>query len=189
MDAIDALLSRKSSAMLEKPAPSQEEIQILLQAAVRAPDHCRLRPWKFLIIENDARGALGDVMVEAQRIREPEVSGAMLEKTRGKPLRAPLIIVVIAKVKTHPKVPKVEQILSAGAAAQNIMIAAHALGYAGIWRSGAPCFDDHVRSSLGATDDDQIVGFLYLGTASKKPVLPNEPTDDYLEFWTGTHTR
>ncbi|USG62326.1 nitroreductase [Sneathiella marina] len=185
MEAIDALLSRKSSAMLDIPAPSPDEIQILLQAATRAPDHCRLRPWKFLIIENDARKALGDVMVEALRIRDPKASDAMLEKTRGKPLRAPLIIVVIAKVEEHPKVPNVEQVLSAGAAAQNIMIAAHALGYAGIWRSGAPCFDEHVREALGATGNDQIVGFLYLGTASKKPILPNEPIDEYLEFWTG----
>jgi nitroreductase len=185
MEAIDALLSRKSSAMLAKPAPSQEEIQILIQAAVRAPDHCRLRPWRFLIIENGAREALGDLLVEALRVRDPKASYAMIEKARGKPLRAPLIIVVIAKVEEHPKVPNVEQILSAGAAAQNIMIAAHALGYAGIWRSGAPCFDDHVRASLGATGEDQIVGFLYLGTASKKPVLPNESIDEFIENWTG----
>ena len=83
MEAIDALLSRKSSAMLGKPAPSQEEIQILIQAAVRAPDHCRLRPWKFLIIENGAREALGDLMVEALRVRDPKASDAMIEKTRG----------------------------------------------------------------------------------------------------------
>ncbi|MEH6546609.1 MAG: nitroreductase [Sneathiella sp.] len=185
MEAIDALLSRKSSAMLETPAPSQKEIQILLKAAVRAPDHCRLRPWKFLIVKNDAREALGNVMVEALKIRDPKASDAILEKTRGKPLRAPLIIVVIAKIEEHSKVPDVEQILSAGAAAQNIMIAAHALGYAGIWRSGAPCFDEHVRASLGATGKDQIVGFLYLGTASKKPVLPTASIDEFLDYWTG----
>lgn len=168
MEAIDALLSRKSSAMLEKPAPSQEEIQILIQAAIRAPDHCRLHPWKFLIIDNGAREALGDLMVGALRVRNPKASDSMIEKTQGKPLLAPLIIAVIVKVEEHPKVPNIEQILSAGAAAQNIVIAARALGYAGIWRSGAPCFDDHVRASLGATGEDQIVGFLYLGTASKK---------------------
>lgn len=185
MEAIDALLTRKSAAMLVGPAPSKEEISVLLQAAVRAPDHCRLRPWKFLVIEGGARETLGDVMVEALKIREPNATDAMILKTRAKPLRAPLIIVVVAKVENHPKVPNIEQILSAGAAAQNIMIAAHALGYAGIWRSGAPCFDDHVRAALGATGDDQIVGFLYLGTANRTPVLPNEPIDKYLENWTG----
>jgi nitroreductase len=185
MKAIDALLTRKSAAMLVGPAPSKEEIQILLKAAVRAPDHCKLRPWKFLVIENDAREALGEVMVEALKIRDSNATDAMVLKTRAKPLRAPLIIVVIAKVVPHPKVPNIEQILSAGAAAQNILIAAHALGYAGIWRSGAPCFDNHVRAALGAKGDDQIVGFLYLGTANKTPVLPDEFVEDYFEFWTG----
>lgn len=183
MDAIEALTSRKSVAMLEEPAPSRQELDTLLTAAVRAPDHCRLRPWRFIVIEGDGRRRLGDIFAEAQKLREPETTDAMQEKTRGKPLRAPMVIVVIAKTQEHPKVPKVEQILSAGAAAQNIMLAAHAMGYAGIWRSGSPCFDPNVKAALGAAQEDQIVGFLYLGTAGRAMPLPQEPVSDYVEHW------
>jgi nitroreductase len=185
MDAIEALTSRKSVAMLEEPAPSKDELETLFTAAVRAPDHCRLRPWRFVVIEGEGRNKLGNVFAEALKKREPDSTEAMQEKTRGKPLRAPMIIAVIAKVQDHPKVPHVEQILSAGAAAQNIMLAAHAMGYAGIWRSGSPCFDPHVKEALGAFDKDQIVGFLYLGTASRMMPLPQEPVADYVEHWSG----
>jgi len=185
MDALEALTTRKSVALLQEPAPSKDELDILLSAAVRAPDHCHLRPWRFLVIEGDSRRKLGDVFAEAQKIREPDSTEARQEKARGKPLRAPLIIVVVAKVQNHPKVPHIEQVISAGAAAQNILLAAHAMGYAGIWRSGAPCFDEHVRRALGVTGDDQIVGFLYLGTAGRAPQLSAEPISDYVEHWAG----
>ena len=185
MNAIEALVTRKSAAMLGEPGPSRDDLDVLMQAAVRAPDHCRLRPWRFLVIENEAREALGQVFMEALKRREPEATEAALMKAQSNPLRAPTIIVVIAKIEEHPKVPAIEQILSAGAAAQNIMIAAHALGYAGIWRSGAPCFDPYVKSALGAGEKDQIVGFLYLGTAVRTPALPQEPFADYMEIWKG----
>jgi nitroreductase len=185
MDAIDALLTRKSSAMLTTPAPSKDDLQVMMQAAVRAPDHCRLRPWRFIVVEGAAREKLGRIFEEALKVREPEATESMLRKEQGKPLRAPMVIAVIAKIEDHPKVPAVEQILSAGAAAQNIMLAAHALGYAGIWRTGKTCFDPNVAKALGAADTDQIVGFLYLGTAERKPVLLEESADDYVEIWEG----
>lgn len=183
MDAIEALTSRKSVAMLEEPAPSSQELETLFAAAVRAPDHCRLRPWRFIVMDGDGRARLGDIFAEALKQREPEATEAMQEKARGKPLRAPMVIVVIAKTQEHPKVPKVEQILSAGAAAQNIMLAAHAMGYAGIWRSGSPCFDPNVKAALGAEEEDQIVGFLYLGTAGRTMPIPQEPVSEYVEHW------
>ncbi|MCF8469128.1 MAG: nitroreductase [Sneathiella sp.] len=185
MNAIEALLTRKSSAMLSEPAPSKKELEILLQAAVRAPDHCHLRPWRFLVVENKAREAVGKGFKEALELRDPETTEAALLKAWGNPMRAPMVIVVIAKIEEHPKVPAIEQVLSAGAAAQNILIAAHALGYGGIWRSGKPCFDPHVKAALGARDKDQIVGFLYLGTAARTPVLPKDPISEYMEIWTG----
>jgi len=183
MDAIEALVTRKSSAMLTTPAPSKDDLKTMMQAAVRAPDHCRLRPWRFIVIEGAAREKLGRIFEEALKVREPDATEAMLQKERGKPMRAPLVIAVIAKIEVHPKVPEVEQILSAGAAAQNIMLAAHALGYAGIWRTGKTCFDPQVNAALGAAETDQIVGFLYLGTAERVPVLLEEPVDAYVEIW------
>ena len=185
MDAIEALISRRSAAMLTEPGPSKEDAEILVKAAMRAPDHCNLKPWRFLFIEGEARNALGDIFAEALEKREPETTSAALEKARGKPLRAPLIIAVIAKVQMHSKVPEVEQLLSAGAAAQNIMVAAHAMGYAGIWRTGKPCFDNHVKTALGASKNDQIVGFLYLGTAIRTPAVREEPIAKFAEIWKG----
>ena len=185
MDAIEALVTRKSSAKLIAPAPGKEDLNIMMQAAIRAPDHCRLRPWRFIVIEGSAREKLGRIFEDALKARDPDASEAMLNKERNKPLRAPMVIIVIAKVEEHPKVPGVEQVLSAGAAAQNIMLSAHALGYAGIWRTGKTCFDPKVNAALGASETDQIVGFLYLGTSERTPILLEESIDEYMEIWEG----
>ena len=98
MDAIEALVTRKSSAMLTTPAPSKDDLQVMMQAAVRAPDHCRLRPWRFIVIEGAAREKLGRIFEEAHKIREPDATEAMLQKERGKPLRAPMVIAVMPMV-------------------------------------------------------------------------------------------
>lgn len=184
MDAITALTTRKSVSLLIKPAPSDAEIDILLSTAMRAPDHGRLKPWRFVVIKDKGLDRLGMALADAALAKDPAISPEELEKTRTRPHRAPLVIAVMAKIDTDAKIPEIEQILSAGAAAQNILLAAHALGYAGIWRSGAPCFDPNVRAALGGDAKDQIVGFLYLGTArSTAPVKP-VALDGYVEFWT-----
>jgi len=183
MDALEALKTRKSAALLSEPAPGEAELSDMFAAALRAPDHGCLRPWRFICFKEDQRNALGEILKEALLKKEPEASEASIEKELKKPLRAPLVIAVIAKVTIETKIPVIEQVISAGAAAQNIMIAAHALGYAGIWRSGAPCFDDYVRTRLGAVGEDQIVGFLYIGTAQKVPPMPELDVQDYVFEW------
>ncbi len=183
MDAMEALLSRKSTAQIEEPAPGSEDLEKIFQAALRAPDHGCIRPWRFIYFQGDMRAELGEIFCEALLKERPDATEAVLEKEKNKPFRAPLVIAVIAKVQEQSKIPVIEQILSAGAAAQNIMIAAHALGYAGIWRSGSPCFNDHVRARLGAYGEDQIVGFLYLGTAKSHPPMPDVPAAEYVMEW------
>lgn len=185
MDAIEALVTRKSAARLIEPAPAAEDLKVIMQAAVRAPDHGRLRPWRFLIVEGAAREKLGDIFCEGLRRREPGARADSLEKERQKPLRAPMLIVVIAKVTESPKVPPIEQYFSAAAAAQNILLALHALGFAGMWRTGAPCFDPYVKESLGVRGDDMIVGFLYVGTAERPPAMQSEEASDFVEVWNG----
>ena len=110
----------------------------------------------------------------------------MLARERGKALRAPLIVVVVARIQSGSKIPEVEQIVSAGAAAQNIMLAAHALGYGAMWKTGEPAYDLRVKEALGLQASDAIVGFLYLGTraAGSAPVARPEPQDFVVE-WTG----
>src|SRR6187455_37945 len=149
METIEALNSRATAKTYGLTAPTKEHLAIALQAAIRAPDHGRLRPWRFMIIEGAARETFGDVLVAALRRRDPDVPEAVLVKERAKPLRAPLIVVVGARVREHRGVPEVEQIVAAGAAAQNLLLAAHALGFGGFWRTGAPAYDDAVKRALG----------------------------------------
>jgi nitroreductase len=116
------------------------------------------------------------VLADALRKREPDVPESAIDKERGKPLRAPLIVVVGARLREHKSVPAVEQIVAAGAAAQNILVAAHALGFGGFWRTGSAAYDDDVKTALGLNAGDAIVGFLYLGTPSV-PAPPPAPSN------------
>lgn len=186
MDALTALTTRTSGIALGEPAPSPAEIETILAAAVRAPDHGKLRPWRFLLIASEGRHRLGEVLVEALARREPDAPAPLLQKEREKPLRAPLIVVVVAKVvPDHAKIPEIEQVISAGAAAQNIQLAAHALGYGCMWRTGAAAYDDHVKAALGLAPTDQIVGFMYLGKAQGTAPLRPAAVSDFVCEWSG----
>ena len=178
MDALELLQGRASVSAddLEEPAPTDAEIETLIRAAVAAPDHGGLRPWSFIVIRGEARARLGEVFVEAARQREPGLDAAELEKLRGKPQRAPLVIAVAARVDPdNPKIPPLEQILSAGAAAQQLQLAANALGYGAIWLTGASAHDALVREALGLDFDDRLVGFVHIGTAARRPAAPTRP--------------
>lgn len=169
LNAIEALTSRSSAPRLTEPAPAEADIETMLAAAARAPDHGRLRPWKFILVRGAARERLGNVLADTLRRRDPSTRASILENERAKPLRAPLIIAVAAAVTPdHPKIPEIEQVLSAGCAAQNIMLAAHALGFGAIWKTGAPSYDGGVKAALGLAPKDHIVGFLYVGTIDGK---------------------
>lgn len=185
MDAIEALTTRASPRELVEPAPDARTLDRILRAGMRAPDHGRLRPWRFIIVAGAARTAFGDVLAAALQRREPGVAEAALAKERGKPLRAPLIIVVAARLREHRGVPAVEQIIAAGAAAQNILVAAHALGFGGFWRTGAAAYDNAVKRALGLRADDAIVGFLYLGTPpGAAAALPMPDVAAHVTYWT-----
>ena len=184
MDAITALQQRNSSARLSEPAPIGEDRNAIFQAALRAPDHARLRPWRFLTVEGDDRLTLGAKMASAAKFDNPELDAAIYEKLKLAPLRAPLLVIVIAKISEHPKVPEVEQILSAGAAATKLLTAAHALGYAGIWRTGSVSFSRTFMNSIGLQANEKMVGFIYLGTADgPSKTLPDMAVDDFFQVW------
>jgi len=186
MEAIDALTTRRSPAQFAEPAPDDEALAEILRAAMRAPDHGKLKPWRFIVLRGDARRRFGDVMAEAMKRREPDVPANMLEREREKPLRAPLIVVLAAAIQEGHKIPVVEQLLAAGAAAQNVMVAAHALGFGAAWKTGAPAYDAFVKETLGLAPSDAIVGFLYLGTpAATPPKLPQAELSAYLRHWNG----
>jgi nitroreductase len=173
MEALAALTTRVSPAALDLPGPSARELETILQAAIAAPDHGRMKPWRFILIEGPAREKLGALMAESLQRREPAVPAGKLEAERKKALRAPLIVVVAAAVQPSGKVPEIEQVVAVGAAAQNMLVAAHALGFGGFWRTGAVAYDTAVKRALGLADGDVIVGFLYLGT-TKTPGQPRQ---------------
>ena len=185
MDALEALTTRTSPLGLTEPAPDEAALASILRAAARAPDHGKMRPWYFIIVAGPARTAFGKVLATALHQREPDALEATLDKERNKPLRAPLIIVVAARLREHRNVPAIEQIIAAGAAAQNILVAAHALGYGGFWRTGAAAYDDMVKTALGLGAQDAIVGFLYLGTPSATAAAPPPDVATRVMRWTG----
>lgn len=184
MDAITSLLTRNSCALLGEPAPSGEDREYIFKAALRAPDHANLKPWRFLCVEGNARQKLGDLMCDAALKNNPQLEEGKQKKLRNAPARAPLVVVVAAKISEHPKVPEVEQLLSAGSALTNMLNAAHALGFAGIWRTGDISFNRTFMDSMGLAHNEKIVGFLYLGTAtSTSKKLAELPVDQYFEDW------
>jgi nitroreductase len=184
MEAIEALTTRVSGAALVEPAPDELELHTLLSAALRAPDHGRLRPWRFTVVRGAARQRLGELMAEALRRRHPDATPAQLEKERNRPLRAPLILVVAAKVDERSHIPAIEQVLSAAAAAQNVMVAAFALGFGCAWKTGEAAYDPEIKSAFDLAPADAIVGFLYLGCNASPPVPPPplDPSDHVVEW-------
>ncbi len=183
-DVLQRLQTRNSAPRLVAPAPSREQLDELLQAALRAPDHAWLRPWRFIAIEGERRDDFGEVLERCLLRRDPAADPSAREKARQAPLRAPLVLVVIARLQEHPKVPPEEQRLSAGCAAHAILLAAEALGYAGIWRTGNAAFDPYVGSALGLESNEEVVAFLYLGTRDGSPKnLPLLNPADFLSHW------
>ncbi len=184
MDAIEALTNRVSCGKLTAPAPDLQHRASLYRAALRAADHGNLQPWRFLEVEGKALEALGALYEAAALQDSPELNDAQRERYRAMPGRAPLVLVAIVRYSDHPKVPRWEQLVAAGAAVQNIVNAAFALELGAYWRTGA--LTDHavVRAGLGLEENESIVGFVYLGTrdAPLKP-LPELRTADFFQPW------
>ncbi len=184
MAVVKALLNRNSSPRLQQPAPTTEECEKLYQAALRAPDHGRIRPWRYLHIEGDARQQLGDLYAQAELQQDPDASPEKLAKLRNQSMRAPLIIVAIASPVERDNVPRQEQILSAGCGVHALLVAAESLGYAGVWRTGPMATNETVKAGLGLVGDEEVIGFIYLGTrlGDAKP-LPKLSTHDFVSRW------
>jgi len=185
MQAIDALVTRRSATILTEPAPDAGALQLIFASAVRAPDHGRLRPWRFVVIHAAARARFGELLAAHLARTQPAASEESLQRERDKALRAPLIVVVAAHVNAAVKIPPVEQLLSAGVAAGNIMLAAVALGYNAMWKTGAAAYDATLVAALGLEPVDSIVGFLYLGTDAGKPGAVRGEWRDLVREWRG----
>nr|WP_317198977.1 nitroreductase [uncultured Psychrobacter sp.] len=167
--------SRRSIGNLEMPAPSTEQIKAAIECAATAPDHKKLRPWRFIVTQGEARRDLGQALVTAAKAkaqREGEtLSEKTIHKTANLPLRAPVIITVVTHMQAHKKVPPFEQMLSAGAAVQNLILALEAQGYSTVWRTGLLCNEPAVKAYFDVSSDDYVTAFVYTGSSpTQKPV-------------------
>lgn len=177
--ALAQLQSRVSHARLTEPGPSREQLDALYRAAFRAPDHARLRPWRFIEVSGDKLQELGVWMAETLKTEQPDLDEKQETKLLNAPLRAPLVLIAWARVIDHPKVPAIEQVLATGAACTNLINAAHALGIGAIWRTGSAAHSPGFKARLGLAPEDTLVGFIYLGTPAgdDKPVPDVDPQD------------
>jgi nitroreductase len=185
MELIEALNTRATAKTYGADAPTTDHLAIALQTAVRAPDHGRLRPWRFMLIEGNQRRKFGELLAESAKRRVPGLSDGDLQRERDKAMRAPMIIIVACRIVPGTKIPAIEQILAAGAATQNILLALHSLGYAAAWKTGEAAYDSEVKKALGFAVDDHLVGFVYVGGGTGASFAPGKAAsvqDAMLDF-------
>jgi nitroreductase len=167
MELMTAIETRASAARLTAPGPSAADLERILAAAGRAPDHGRMKPWQLMVLEGFARERFAAAAAEAKRRRTASMSDEQFAAEREKMLRSPTLVVVGCTVRENPKVPEIEQVIAAGAAAENLFLAAHDLGYGVMWKTGAAAYDPDVKATLGLRATDHIVGIMHLGTRIK----------------------
>lgn len=185
---LDALRKRRSIGKMTDQVPDQELIRKIIEAATWAPNHHLTEPWRFVVLQGEARTELGKVMagVAAARESDPAAADQASERAITKPLRAPYVIAVGVEPSTDPSVPPIEEIAAGSAAVQNMLLAAEAFGLAAIWRSGWIAFEPAVREHFGISPRGTMLGFVYVGYAAMQPPLrQRRPVDDVTE-WRGT---
>ena len=182
MSPIDALLSRVSVPRVLEPAVSSDELDLLLRAGLRACDHGRLKPYRFILLEGGARSRLGEAMSHYLHRDLVDVSEEAIEATKNKALRAPTLLSVIFCPQDHEKIPYTEQLVTAGCAAQLVITAAHMLGIGAIWRTGKAIYSDEVSRTLELDENEQVVAMIYLGRpAGVLPTPPEVDTEAFLQ--------
>ena len=180
MNAINLLLQRQSNPLLTTPAPDKLSIEQIIAAGMRVPDHGGLQPWHFTLVSGDGLQKMSELFVFASN----DIKEANLVKIAKMPFRAPLIIVVSTDYKEHDKVPEQEQLITAGCCVQAMQMAAVALGYGAIWRTGNLATNAKVKEGLGVTAINDIVGFLYVGSECKtQNIKKAKKTDGKVSFW------
>ena len=163
MDTIEAIRTRISVKRFTQQPVERDKIEQLLEAGAQAPNHYKVRPWRFIVISGQARNKLGDVMAAVFREKFPDVPPEALDKERAKPLRSPVIIAVGVDEPSEQKVLEIENICAAAAACENILLAANAIGLGGHWRTGGPARETAVKKFLGLAPEQELIGFLYIG--------------------------
>jgi nitroreductase len=182
MDALNNILNRVSARKLSEPYPNKDEMNLVYKAALRAPDHAWLRPSRFIEVTGDSLNKLSTIFEKFGKTL-PNISDEILKKYKEAPFRAPMIIVLVSNYREHPKVPAIEQKLSTATAAQNIMLALNAMNYSSMWRTGKFAFNKMVQTELGLDINQEIIGYLYIGTeVGKKKKIPELNINDFVSY-------
>jgi len=183
MDVLQAIQTRHSIGKVKPEAVSRDLIEQLLNAAVQAPNHYHVRPWRFVILTGNGRSQLGEVMAQSMKAKFPQLTEEALDKERAKPLRSPVLIAVGVDQPSEPKVLEIENICATAAACENILLAAHALGLAAKWRTGDAVRDPAVKKFLGFAEDQHIISFLYIGYPDVVPEVAPRPSFEDRTVW------
>ncbi len=183
MSPLDFLLQRRSYPILQAPAPSAEQINVLMQAALRAPDHGNLKPFRFVIYDTPKLRQLGAAYVAGMQ-QSGETDAVKLERAAGLPLRAPMVMVAVARLTEHGKIPKQEQLLTAALATFQIVNAAEAMGFGAYWRTGDIAYNPAIWQALGLAEGEQVIGYVYLGTKAgeAKPVAAAPAPNTFWQY-------
>jgi nitroreductase len=183
MDLFEAIHGRFSAGQLKPDTVPRPLVEKLLAAAVQAPNHYKVRPWRFVVLTGTGREQLGAVMSASIQAARPDIAPEVLEKTLGLPLRAPVLIVVGVDPPSEAKIIEVENVCAVAAACQNLLLAAHAEGLAVRWRTGEWAREPAVKQFLGFASDQQILAFLYVGYPDGIPAGPERPSFSDRTVW------
>lgn len=183
MDVFEAIYNRHSQKKVKQDSIPRELIEKLLDAAVQAPNHYKVRPWRFVVLTGKARDRLGEVMAASQMERHPEFPQEAFEKARATPLQAPVVIAVGVDKPTEAKVLEIENICAAATACQNLLLAAHAMGLGAKWRTGEWARDPKVKKFLGFEADQHLIAFIYVGYPEFIIEHPPRPSFEDRTVW------
>ena len=177
-ETLELLRTRRSVAphLLGPPGPTAEELNLLLTIAARVPDHGRLTPWRFIVLEGEAQHRIGEAIAAAYRAGEPTADATKVDFERGRLARAPMVVAVVSRARPHVKIPEWEQTLSAAAVCMTLVIAANAMGFATSWLTEWYAFDRRILDALGLAPDENIAGFIHIGRPTSPPVERPRPT-------------
>lgn len=186
MDALDLLSTRRSipTNFLGSPGPEKAQLDQILTIASRVPDHGKLTPWRFIVFKGDAGRLASEALAQLFAARDPDATEKQLEEERKRFAEAPVVIGVVSRAGPHVKIPEWEQFLSAGNAALNIVLAAHALGFAANWKTGWVATDEEAGRILGLKQGERFVAFVHIGTPTVPPAdRPRPPLADVVSYW------
>ena len=183
MEVLEAIHTRQSIGQVKPDPVPRDLIEKILSAGVQAPNHYKVRPWRFAVMTGAARERLGEAMAQSTKARKPEATEEDLQKDRGKPLRAPVVIAVAVGKPTVPKEKEIEDVCATAAAVQNMLLAAHGLGLAAMWRTGPSATDPAIKQFFGWEADQHLLGFVYIGSPLHDAAPHERPSFEDRTTW------